>query len=213
MLHRSILMVFLVQSLTAQANRYKFPPTNSITASGKPVPGIISKLYGDLQYGAANIHWKLYEQGSNSRFFIEKSVNGKDFTELDTVISTDGLHFQYKDPAPLPTGFYRIKAIGNDTVYSDVMRLSTLNGLPHVKVWPALFDVAINVEIESQINEAFTIVLTNSKGEILMSKEAKTEQGTCKISFDDTVSFLYAGEYSITVTGLQYSYSRQLHKK
>lgn len=213
MLNRLFWVAFLVQPLTASANTPHFF-SGMITASpGKPVPGIISKFYGNVEHGAATICWKLYEEGSKSLFFIERSENGKDFEELDMVSSADGINFQYKDSAPLATGFYRIKAIGADTIYSSVMRLSTLSGLPQIKIWPAVFDVIINVEVSSKIKEDFSVVLTNSKGEILISKEITVENGSHKITLDDTVSFLYADEYSITVTGLQYAFSQKLYKK
>lgn len=166
-----------------------------------------------MQYGTATICWKLYEEGSTSFFYIERSENSKDFTVLDRVGSTDGINFQYKDSLPLPTGFYRIKAVGTDTVYSDIIRLSTISGLPQVKVWPATFDVAIHVEVNSTIKETFTAVLTNSKGETLISKLMNAEKGNSQVIFDDTVSFLYADEYTMTVSGLQYSYSQKLYKK
>jgi hypothetical protein len=212
MVNRLIIAAFLLQPLLANATDYNLFTEKSI-AGGHIPPGIISKFYGELQHGAATIFWKLYEEGSSSLFYIERSDNGKDFTELAQVNSSDGINFQYKDSLPLPTGFYRIKATGRDTVYSDIIRMSTLSGLPQVKVWPALFDVVINVEVNTAINETFTAVLTNSKGETLISKELAASKGNSKMVLDDTVSFLYPDEYTLTVTGLQYSYSQKLYKK
>ncbi len=213
MLNRLILIAFLLQSFSATANSFKFFPKKFLPSAGKPLPGIISKFYGEVQYGAATIYWKLYDEGSNRFFYIERSENSIDFTELDSVGSTDGINFQYKDSLPLPTGFYRVKAVGTDTVYSDIIRLSTISGLPRVKVWPARFDVAIHVEVNSTIKETFKAVLTNSKGETLISKLMNAEKGHSQIVLDDTVSFLYADEYTLTVSGLQYSYSQKLYKK
>jgi|GEM_PF-2922159 len=213
MINRLILIAFILQSLSVKATSFKLFPENLNTGNSLPAPGIISKFYGELQYGAATIYWKLYEEGTKSLFYIERSEDGKNFTALDRVASSDGINFQFKDSAPLPTGFYRVKAIGTDTVYSDIMRLSTLSGLPHVKVWPAKFDVVIHVEVNTAINETFTAVLTNSKGETLIRKEVNAEKGNSEIVFDDTVSFLYPDEYTITVTGLQYFYSQKLYKK
>lgn len=204
MLTRFISIIFLALSFSAKANIH-FPV--------KPVPGLISKLYGDVQFGTANIYWKLFEQPSGLHFIIQKSENGKDFTSLDTVKSNDGINFQYKDTLPLPSAFYRIKAEGHDTSYSDIMRLSTIEGLPHVKISPSLFDVVINVEVSCMINETFNIVLTNSRGEIVNQRELNAEKGPNKVVFDDTVSFLYADEYTITITGNQYSYFQKLYKK
>jgi len=213
MFNRLIMIAFLLQSLPAKATAYKLFLEKIAKIHSIPAPGIISKFYGELQYGAATIYWKLYEQASSSLVYIERSENGKDFTELARVSSSDGINFQYKDSVPLPTGFYRIKAIGIDTVFSDVIRMSTLSGLPHVKAWPAQFDVVINIEVNTAINETFVAVLTNSKGEKVISKEVNAEKGNSKVVIDDTVSFLYPDEYTLTVTGLQYTYCQKLYKK
>lgn len=213
MLYRYILFAILLHSISTKANDLNFFSSTFNTKPLLPFPGMFSKFYGEVQYGNATIYWKLYEQGSNNKFFIERSENGNDYKELDSVSSIDGINFSYKDTIPLSTGFYRIKAIGKDTIYSDIMRLSTISGIPKVKVWPVLFDVVLNVEINSNIIETFTAVLTNSKGEEIISKEVTVEKGSSKIVFDNTISFLYPDEYTLTVTGLQYSYNQKLFKK
>ncbi len=150
MLNKIILLAFLAQSFTIKASIDTPFPIKFVSNPGKASPGIISKFYGDIQYGAATLSWKLYEQQTNSLFFIERSENGKDFAELGTVSSPDGINFQYKDSMALPTGFYRVKSIGVDTVYSDIIRLSSISGLPEIKVWPLVFDVLITVEVKQQ---------------------------------------------------------------
>lgn len=213
MLTRLILFAFLLSSITSKAHSNLTFLKNNISFPGKNVPGVISKFYGELQYGAATLCWKLYEEGSDRRFIVERSENGTDFKELAYVTSSDGINFQYKDTLPLPTGFYRVKAISTDTIYSDIMRLSTLSGLPEIKISPALFDVVINVEINSKINESFNLVLTNSKDEIISNRSLNASIGVNKVIFDDVISFLYADEYTMTITGFQYSYSQKLYKK
>lgn len=205
-------LLFLTQSFIVKANdgghisgpAVKFPPAD------------ISKFYGELQYGIAFLYWKTYEQGCNCQFFVERSDNGKDFKVLGTVDNTaslDGTSFQYKDTTPLPAAFYRIKTIKADTAYSDIMRLSSINGIPGIKVWPLIFDARITVEINSRINEEFTITLTNSKSKVLSSRLVNAETGNNTVVFDDAISFLYADEYTMTVTGIKYNYSQKIYKK
>lgn len=213
MLKRLILIAFLIPSLSSKANFYPAFLNNAICPTVNSLPGIISRFYGELRYGAATLCWKLYEEGSNRRFVVERSENGTDFKELADVTSSDGINFQYKDTLPLPTGFYRVKAISTDTVYTDIMRLSTLSGLPEIKISPTVFDVVINVEINSKINESFNLVLTNSKNEVIRSRSLNATTGVNKIVFDDVISFLYTDEYTMTITGFQYSYSQKLYKK
>jgi hypothetical protein len=179
-------------------------------------PAVISKFYGELQYGTAFLYWHTYGQGTNSDFFIERSSNGKDFEIIGKVGNTagaGGASFQYKDTMPLPTGFYRIKTIQADTAYSDIMRLSSISGIPVVKVWPLVFDARITVEVSSQINEAFTITLTNSENKVLSSRMLNAEKGNNTVVFEDAISFLYADEYTMTVTGIEYNYSQKIYKK
>ena len=219
------LALFLIQSFTLKANndlpvsRPAFLGKDKLLEiiKDKLLENIISKFYGELQYGIAVLSWKTYEQeGNNSQFFIERSENGKDFKELERVDSTtsrDGNSFQYKDTMPLPTGFYRIKTVQTDTSYSDIIRLSSISGIPDIKVSPGVFDALITVEVNSKINEEFTISLANSKGKILSSRLVNAEKGMNKIVFDDGISFLYADEYTMSVTAVKYSYSQKLYKK
>lgn len=211
MLTRIIFLALFVQSTIAKANECSHLKGNIFQP--QPIPGLISKFYGEVQYGTATIYWKLYEQQTGNHFIIERSENGKDFRALDTVKSLDGLNYKYKDLVPLASAFYRIKNVGVDTVYSDIMRLSTLSGMPQVKISPSPFDVVINVEVNSMINETFSMVLTNSKGEVVNSRELNAEKGSNKVVFDDTVSFLYPDEYTMTVSGIQYLYTQKLLKK
>ncbi len=205
-----ILVAFLAQTFITKANQAYLQLK---TIAGKTGPGIISKFYGELQFGAATIYLKTYDQETTSQFIIERSSNGKDYEELGTVTSEDGFNFQYKDSMPLPTGFYRVKTIKADTAYSDVMRLSSISGVPHIKISPALFDAQITVEVDSKINESFNIELTNSEGKVLSSRLVNLEKGSNKIVFDDGISFLYADEYTMSVTGVKYAYTQKLHKK
>lgn len=204
--------LLLTQSFSAQARKNYSCLT---LAAGFPSP-VISKFYGELQYGVACLYWKAYEHSAGCRFFIERSNNGKDFEIVGTVDNNagiDGDSFQYKDTMPLPTGFYRIKTVQADTTYSDIMRLSSISGIPVIKIWPLVFDGLITVEINSQINEEFTITLTNSKSKVLSSRLLHAEKGNNTVVLDDAISFLYADEYTMTVTGIKYHYSRKLYKK
>lgn len=213
MLKRTFVFVLLLQSFLVKAN--SFPSDSKIQSCniGISATGIFGKLYGDLQFGAATIYWRTYEQSNNSQFFIERSSNGKDYEVLGSVSSADGFNFMYKDSVALPTGFYRIKVIKSDTVYSDVLRLSSITGLPQINVTPVVFDALITVEIDSKINEEFNISLFNGKGEQISSRLVYAEKGKNKIVFDDAISFLYADEYTMSITGIQYSYKQTLYKK
>jgi hypothetical protein len=216
MFKKIIFLALLIHPFGTKASN-GFPNATSPALYNFRLPSaIISKFYGELQYGIANIYWKAYDGELNSQFFIERSENGKDFeiiSAADSISTTDGLNFQYKDTKPLPTGFYRIKAVQADTVYSDILRLSSISGMPDIKVSPDVFDALITVEVNSKINEEFTISLTNSKGKILSSRLVNAEKGINKIVFDDGISFLYADEYTMSVTAVKYSYSQKLYKK
>jgi len=211
-----IFLAFLIQPFVTKAHSISFPEKN-MSNGDKTSPGVICKCYGEFYSGAATIYWKTYEGGTNSRFFIERSENGEDFKQLDSVTSADGINFIYKDTLPLPTGFYRVKAVPEDTIantiYSDVMRLSSLSGMPKIKVSPSLFDAQITVELDSKISEAFNIALTNSKGEVLSSRLVNAEKGANTIVFEDGISFLYADEYTMSITGIKYSFAQKLYKK
>jgi len=91
--------------------------------------------------------------------------------------------------------------------------LSSINGIPGIKIWPLVFDALITVEIDSKINEEFTITLTNSKNKVLSSRLLNAEKGNNTVVLDDAISFLYADEYTMMITGIQYLYSQKLYKK
>jgi hypothetical protein len=208
--------VFLLQSFILKANNGCTISMPAVFSQDKLPPVVISKFYGELQYGIAVIHWKTYEEGSNSQFFIERSENGKDFEEIGRIENTsslDGINFKYKDTMPLPTGFYRLKTVQADTVYSDILRLSSISGIPSIKVWPLVFDALITVEINSKINESFTITLTDSKSKVLSSRLLNAEKGDNAVVLDDAISFLYADEYTMTVSAIKYNYSKKIYKK
>jgi len=136
-----------------------------------PVEGIELKAIWDG--GFAKLEFEVFENAQFDRFIVERSVNGTDFTELNTVrnISNNNQEkYTYKDERiPAPEVFYRVKGISKQGAvkYSAIAKLKNTNK-QEIRIFPnPVTNFTINVEFLTKVSGNVELTIYGMRGEKL----------------------------------------------
>ena len=114
--------------------------------------------------GAVMLEWSTENETNNDFFSIEHSVDGRDFTELNTIVgagtSAEKLNYEYKHAdAVSGINYYRLKQVDFDGRYSytdvksvDVKSTNTISVLPTLVSNEMKVRLSENLKDDAQIN-------------------------------------------------------------
>jgi uncharacterized protein (DUF1501 family) len=121
----------------------------------------------------AKLEFEVFENNSYDTFVIERSVNGTDFSPLNTLRNTSNTSQQkyvYKDDRITALEvYYRIKGLSKqgEVSYSKIAKLKN-STVQEVRVYPnPVTNFTINVEFLKKVNENVSIIIYGTKGEKL----------------------------------------------
>jgi uncharacterized protein (DUF1501 family) len=147
--------------------------TIPIFKAAAPVPLTGMELLARWENESAVLDFEVLENDTYDRFIIERSVNGIDFTLVNTVVNSANSSKQkytYKDNRiNAPVVYYRIKGISKqgELSYSKIATLKNGNK-QEVRVFPnPVTNRTINIEFLSSINENVEITIFGTLGEKL----------------------------------------------
>ncbi len=181
--------------LTALAVRTELTPT--------PVKFV---NFSGRRNGNTNIlNWTTANESFNKGFFIERSLNGIDYTAIDFVISiapggnsNAALHYSYTDLNISGTKqFYRLRQVDLDqkTRLSNIIVIR--GDKPAMTIVAGLFPNPaisyVNVMIETPVKDDVTLIITDMNGKIIQKHRAVVETGSNNIIVN--VSHLVSGTY------------------
>ncbi len=155
-----------------------------------------SKTTGD----AVRLEWKVSEDASLSRYFLQRSLNGKDWLNLDVQnASGKNLLSSYSyDDASLRNGtvYYRLQLMNNDgsSKLSDVRQITEKRDGGGT-VWPNPASKELNVTINTSSAEQASIQVTNEAGMAVISQTVPLTKGANQ--FKVNVSLLAKGAYRL----------------
>ena len=140
-------------------------------ASVVPLTGM--ELLAHWENESAVLDFEVLENDSYDRFIIERSVNGIDFTLVNTVVNSSNNNKQkytYQDNRiNAPVVYYRIKGISKqgEPSYSKIATLKN-RSKQEVSVFPnPVINKTINIEFLSSINENVEITIFGTLSEKL----------------------------------------------
>ncbi len=152
---------------------------------------------------AANIlEWTTLSEINMAIFYVERSVSGKEWTLVNKKEATGDSYIQqdYKlvDKEPLTKAFYRLRMIDKDGRYSMSKVISIErkdSGLKLNAVYPNPNDGNFVVNLTSMPNEDGKIILVNTLGVKVFTKELSAQGGN--IIEKINVSHLPTGVYTL----------------
>lgn len=171
-----------------------------------PLP--ISLLRFDGQYNGrvVNLYWTTATEVNNEYFTIEKSVDGKHFSEIlkkqGAGNSTSVLNYTAQDDNPFNgINYYRLKQTDFDgtSTYSNIVAVRVKSGLFEIISVSGEFDVKeINSFISFNTDGKAMIEVVNMTGNVLMNQQVDANDGSQNIRF--SALGLSRGIYILRVT-------------
>jgi hypothetical protein len=155
----------------------------------------------------AQISWRTENEGNDFTFNIEKSVDGKTFTQIGQVLSNGSGNYAYTDIIPAKgMNYYRIKMqdmILNDTSYSNIVSLKYTGAATtalenKITVYPNPATGTINIKMQASKNDdsSYIITILGTGGRVV-----KQLTSNSPILQTDVTGFL-PGAYMVQVTKL-----------
>jgi hypothetical protein len=161
---------------SAATNRFKivFKP---VAAASSPLPVTFTDVKASRQAANVTVKWNVENEINITKYEVEKSLNGKDFSVVNTTLAAgkNSLTGKYSwaDENPAKTiSFYRIKSIGADgsIQYTAVMKVSVIQTAASFAVYPnPVTGNKINLQMENQPTGIYQVNLINIAGQVIYS--------------------------------------------
>ncbi len=186
--------VFGIDDITINAN---FPLPVSLTA------------FSGTREGTKNIlSWSTSTEVNNKGFELQRSVNGKDFSDIAFVnskaangASSSVINYSFTDEKPLiSTNYYRLNQLDKDgkSTLSNIVVLKSAQIKAEIsRVYPNPVQDKLNIVLNTIGTEKVTVSITDLAGRIISTKSIETLQGDNNISFNTAA--LAKGTYLIKV--------------
>lgn len=165
------------------ANRFRVV-FRRIEAAPLPVSFIDLKAW--KQANSIALEWKVENEINISKYEVEKSEDGTDFSYEHTLPPTGGLlnakTYHWRDNNPVPgDNFYRIRRVDQSgrMEYSRIVKVKMGNGATGIRVINnPVTDGIILIEIKSRVGGILNTRLLDSKGQIILGKTINHAPGS-----------------------------------
>jgi len=166
---------------------------------------------------SVNIRWATAAESNSSYFAVEKSANGKDYTEISRITAAGNSstlkEYQFNDAQPnAGANYYRLKQVdkNNSFQYSQVRKISLANLGLNVQVGPNPFSNQVELLITGNAKLALTANVSDVNGKRVRQLTFLKTETTTKKMID--LSNLSSGVYILQVNGEGVSFVQKLIK-
>jgi hypothetical protein len=152
------------------------------------------------------VEWSTAAETQLSGFSVEKSPDGRKFANVAELKSKPGLSNDYNwfDALPFTNEtFYRVKSIGlnGGITYSSILRVKGNTSANDISIFPnPVINSNFNVEINGLNAGTYTLILTNIKGEVLLSRKIEYNGGNQFMNIQAGAGTIPIGVYIATIS-------------
>jgi hypothetical protein len=160
------------------------------------------------QHNGIQVQWNVAQEENLLRYAIEKSADGRQFTDAGSVAAADKNSYTWLDMQPYSgRNYYRIKAINTDrsVQYSNIVSVNTGHKEAVVSVYPTIVSNGqFNLRLENVNAGTYRINAINISGQQIFSQTIAHIGG----SSVQTISLpaLLSGVYQLKISGKQGSW-------
>jgi hypothetical protein len=172
------------------------------------LPIKFSSLKAYQQNDNIAVQWTVENEQNMVKYEVEKSANGRDFTQVNTTKATGNDHstttYNWLDLNSIKgDNFYRIKSVSlNGSIeYSKIVKVSLGKNKTGVSVYPnPVKDGVIGLQLSNAPAGTYTIILLNNAGQVVEKSTLKHAGGNASETIKPN-NYLSAGNYNLEVSG------------
>jgi|JI10StandDraft_1071094.scaffolds.fasta_scaffold104010_2 hypothetical protein len=150
-----------------------------------------------------NLNWSTSQEQNSSRFAIERSIDGRNFSEIGTVAATGNSNvtrnYRFTDLNPVKgINYYRLRIIDNNGTfkYSDIKNVRNL-GVADMVIAPNPVQQTMKLTVEAEKAERVNVTITDLSGKRIYSEKVNVVAGTNFV--DVPVNNFAKGSYIVTI--------------
>lgn len=151
-----------------------------------------------------NLQWKVATETNVSKYIVERSENGINFSYVGEVAATNKISPQYfladKNLPAAEYVYYRLKITDKDgsTSYSNIVKLKLKASPFDFSILPnPVVNKTISVSIKAAASSAFNINIFNTRGQLIIKRQINNLSGLSR--FVIPAAQLSSGTYTITL--------------
>ncbi len=192
---------FLVRAVTGLQDL-----ASNVFPSQTTLPVKLTAFSVTKQGNNAILDWTTASEINASRFEIERSYDGVNFSSIGTKQavgnSASDVNYLYSDPISISSGiiYYRIKSVDIDarSSFSKVVALR-INGkaVSGLTVYPNPFTTDLKVELNADKEVSAVLRVSNAAGQVVVNKNAQIMKGNNVIVLSSELSALNRGMYIV----------------
>jgi trimeric autotransporter adhesin len=161
--------------------------------------------------------WSTASEQNNKGFTIQRSTNGRNFTDLGFVpAATNGnsavtQNYNFTDAAPLiGRNYYRLlQQDDNGRSKSSEIRIVDFSDKMVIAMYPNPATSVLNISISSISNESLQLRITDVTGRVLKTRNYNNASGTIQLNIDDLAKGTYFLELWMNNEKQVYSFIKQ----
>ncbi|MBK8951083.1 MAG: T9SS type A sorting domain-containing protein [Chitinophagaceae bacterium] len=208
---------FLVRAVTGLQDL-----ASNVFPSQTTLPVKLSSFSVTKQGNNALLNWVTASEINVSRFEIERSYDGINFTSVGARQangnSTSDISYNYTDPITISSGiiYYRLKTLDIDgkTNLSNVVALRINGGLiSNFSVYPNPFTSDLKIELNTEKDAKATLRISNASGQIVVNRNTQLQKGNNVIVLSAELSSLNRGMYILDIITEQGKMTQKIIKR
>ncbi len=188
----------------AAANRFRIVFKNSA-----PLPVTFTNITATEKANGIAVEWKVENEINIASYDVERSVDGRNFTKMNSTVATGqstsgAAAYNWLDTKTIAgDNFYRIRSISRDgkTEYSRIVKVTLEKGKAGFTVYPnPVADGMIGLQLKNIPTGVYNVRILNSNGQ-LISKEIIKHTGGNGTQTITSAKQLVSGTYQLEITG------------
>lgn len=171
--------------------------------SGCPVPVTLVDFNAQRKGKINKLSWTTAQEINTSRFIVERSNDGRNFTSIGTVNasgnSNSSVSYTFNDQSPVKgSNYYRLKIVDNDNQYRfSAIRNIRNEGTADVAIYPNPAGGTLNLQINADDNDKALISVSDMSGKTVATMQSNINEGNNQLSMN--ISNLSTGSYLVKI--------------
>lgn len=172
---------FTINSNISSSDMYRFRIIFDQAACTSPITFTYAKAF--RQNSDIDINWKTNDENNLKDYTVEKCVDGKSFSSLESIIANNSKNnsYNYADVHPA-TGdnYYRIRTtrVNGEIAFSDIMKVHVDKGFAVIQVFPnPVAGNAVHLQLMNQPQGEYDIRLVTNFGQIILKTKIQHPGG------------------------------------